>query len=130
MAKTEAANAMVAEVETETCDFVPDCACQTEGCNLERFDTRDMNKLKIIENLTKRFRLTDGSFLVTSRNKSNYGLLGGNKMVRGVLQGITPIDNHLTEVERGMLEAFELTENMKATEEISIDITKEDLQIY
>ena len=51
-------------------------------------------------------------------------------MVRGVLQGITPIDNHLEEVERGMLEAFELTENMKATEEISIDITKEDLQLY
>ena len=50
-------------------------------------------------------------------------------MVRGVLQGKNPIDNHLTEVERGMLEAFELTENMKAMEEISIDITKEDLQL-
>ena len=47
-------------------------------------------------------------------------------MARDLLQGRTPINNHLTEVERLMFEAFELTENMKATEEISIYTTKED----
>ena len=49
-------------------------------------------------------------------------------MSRDVLQGRTPTDNHFTELEIGMLEAFELTENIKATDEIYIDITKEDFQ--
>ena len=48
------------------------------------------------------------------------------KMVRDVLQGIKPTYNHLTEVEIGMLEVFELTKNTKATEEICIDTTKEE----
>ena len=51
-------------------------------------------------------------------------------MVRDVLQGRKPTYNHLTEVEIGMLEVFELTKNTKATEEICIDTTKEDFQIY
>ena len=34
------------------------------------------------------------------------------------------------EVEIWMLEEFELNENMKATEDISIDIIKEDFQLY
>ena len=45
-----------------------------------------------------------------------------------VCEGINPIDTHIKESERGMLEAFELTENIKATDEIYIDITKEDFQ--
>ena len=52
------------------------------------------------------------------------------KIVRDVLQGRKPTYNHLTEVEIGMLEVFELTKNTKATEEICIDTTKEDFQIY
>ena len=42
-------------------------------------------------------------------NKSKYVLLEVNKMVRDLLQGKTPIDDHLVEVERGILETFELT---------------------
>ena len=78
MARTKAVNAMIIEVETETCNLIPDCACQIQGCNRERFDTRDINELKILENLTKRFRLVYGSFLMIPGNKSNYILLGGN----------------------------------------------------
>ena len=78
MARTEAANAMIIEVETETCNLSPDCACQIQGCNQERFDTRDINELKILENLTKLFRLIDRYFLMIPGNKSNYILLGGD----------------------------------------------------
>ena len=68
-----------------------------------------MNAQKKLENLTKWFRLTDG-YLFTRPGKSKYVLLVEKKMVCDVLQGIIPIYDHLTEVERGILEEFGLTE--------------------
>ena len=81
-----------------------------------------------MEILTKRFRLTYGSLFMRLGDKSKYVVMGENKMVCKVLQGIIPIDKLLTEVERDMLEAFKLTEIMKNPDEIYIYITKEDFQ--
>ena len=109
MSRSEVANAIITSVDTSTCDLDTDCAWKGEECNRESFDTRDMNAQKKLENLTKWFRLTDG-YLFTRPGKSKYVLLVEKKMVCDVLQGIIPIYDHLTEVERGILEEFGLTE--------------------
>ena len=62
-----------------------------------------------MENLTKHFRLTCESFFVIPGNKSKYVLLGGNKMVRNVLQGMIPIYEPLIGVKREILGYFKLT---------------------
>ena len=70
------------------------------------FDTRDMTEQKIMENLTKQFRLKDRSFFMRPETKSRYGLLRENKIVPNMLKWITPIDKHLNKSERDILEAF------------------------
>ena len=61
-------------------------------------------------NLTKWFRIADGSLFMIPVNKSKYVLLGVSKMLCNVLQGRIPIDDLLAELEREMLESFKLTE--------------------
>ena len=68
-----------------------------------------MTEQKIMEILTKRFRLTYGSLFMRLEDKSKYVVMGENKMVCKVLQGIIPINGLQKELKIEMLEAFELT---------------------
>ena len=83
-----------------------------------------------METLTKRFRLTEGSFFMKQSQIDTFGLTADTPAAQALLRGEGDPIEDLTEVESGMLHAFEQAHSIRSTPPINTDITKEDFQKY